>query len=232
MVEGRRMFEEAPLEEIKKIYVSAGFLDRYGKDKNIADKLEAVGYEVLRDDVYEYASDTKTPQGIMCIMKQKKYVAESILEAPNPLIIFGENIQDPGNLGTIIRTAEGAGVTGIILSTGTADIYNPKVIRSTMGSIFRMPVCYVSDMVATIGAARARGIEVYAAHLAGKESYDAADYKTASAFIIGNEGNGITKECAGAASKLIKIPMKGELESLNAAVAATVLMFEAARQRR
>ena len=143
-----------------------------------------------------------------------------------------ENIQDPGNLGTIFRTAEAAGATGIVLSKDCVDLYNPKVIRSTMGAIFRIPFIYTDDLIGTIDELKREGITVYAAHLKGENSYDMEDYKTACAFLIGNEGNGLPEETAACADRKILIPMEGGAESLNAAVASAVLMFEAGRQRR
>lgn len=143
-----------------------------------------------------------------------------------------DNLQDPGNLGTIFRTAEAAGVTGILLSKDCVDVYNPKVIRSTMGAVFRMPFLYVEDLPEKIKELQKEGIKTYAAHLRGENAYDEEDYTTGCAFLIGNEGNGLRDEVADCADCLIRIPMEGEAESLNAAVAAAVLMFEAGRQRR
>ena len=149
-----------------------------------------------------------------------------------PHIVVLDRLQDPGNLGTIFRTAEGAGVTGIIMDRECVDIYNPKTIRSTMGSIYRMPFCYAANLADAISFLKERGIRTYAAHLEGARDYDEEDYCRPCAFLIGNEGNGLTKEIADLADNYIKIPMKGQVESLNAAIAASVLMFEAARQRR
>ena len=147
-------------------------------------------------------------------------------------MIVLNRLQDPGNLGTILRTAEGAGVTGILLDQECVDIYNPKTIRSTMGSIFRMPFYYSQDLKKDIGRLKDKGICIYAAHLNGRQDYDEADYTKPCAFLIGNEGNGLDEEIAQQADTYIKIPMKGRVESLNAAIASSVLMFEAARQRR
>ncbi len=149
-----------------------------------------------------------------------------------PLLLVTENVQDPGNLGTMFRTAEGAGVTGILMSRDTVDIFNPKTIRSTMGSIYRMPFLYTEDLKKDISELQKEGIHFYAAHLKGKASYDEADYQKPSAFLIGNEGNGLTTEIADLADVYIRIPMEGKLESLNAAMAAGILMYEANRQRR
>ena len=123
-------------------------------------------------------------------------------------------------------------MTGIILGGDCVDLYNPKTIRSTMGSVYRMPVCRCRDLTEALTEMKEKGILTYAAHLEGKNSYDQEDYQKPCAFLIGNEGNGLRREVAEAADRWIRIPMKGQVESLNAAVAATVLMFEASRQRR
>lgn len=234
LVEGIRMFREAPPEMIKEVYVSESF---YKKDGGAVRRFPDGGgkqavVEILSDTVFDYVSDTKTPQGILCVAKRREYGPEEVAQGEFPHIIVLDRLQDPGNLGTIFRTAEGAGVTGIIMGQECVDIYNPKTIRSTMGSIYRMPFCYTENLADAVRALKARGIRTYAAHLDGKCDYDEEDYRGACSFLIGNEGNGLTKEIAELADTYIKIPMKGQVESLNAAVAASVLMFEAARQRR
>lgn len=153
-------------------------------------------------------------------------------ECAKGLYLILEDIQDPGNLGTMIRAGEGAGVSGIIMSDKTVDVYNPKTIRATMGSIYRVPFCYVSDLHRCIKDLQECDIKVYAAHLKGEEAYDLQNYCRSVAFLIGNEGNGLKDETAELADAYIKIPMLGKVESLNAAIAATLLVYEAARQRR
>ena len=188
---------------------------------------------MLADNVFSHVSDTITPQGVLCVVEQMNYSLEQVLSNGKiPHLMVLDNLQDPGNLGTIVRTSEGAGVTGIVMSKETVDIYNPKVIRSTMGSIYRMPFYYAEDLLKAIEEMKKRNISTYAAHLEGNHAYDEEDYKKACAFFIGNEGNGLRDEVAKAADIYIRIPMCGQVESLNAAIAASVLMFEAARQRR
>ena len=168
-------------------------------------------------------------------MRQKQYSITEIVKEKGgelPLLLVLDQIQDPGNLGTIVRTAEGAGVTGIVMSQDCVDMYNPKVVRSTMGAAYRVPFCYVDDLAEEVKQMKEAGICAYAAHLEGKNSYDEEDYRKASAFLIGNEGNGLRDEVADQAQVYIRIPMKGQVESLNAAVATAILTFEAARQRR
>ena len=232
LVEGIRMFREEPTDQLEEVYVSESF---YKKEKDTVEAvLQGTGIrpEELSDTVYAYASDTKTPQGVLCVVRQMEYPLEKVITGQCPMIMVLEHLQDPGNLGTILRTAEGAGVTGIVMDRECVDIYNPKTIRSTMGSIYRMPFCYVEDLKAAIGSLKEAGIGVYAAHLDGRHDYDEEDYGRPCAFLIGNEGNGLSQETAELADIYIKIPMEGQVESLNAAIAASVLMFEAGRQRR
>ena len=232
LVEGPRMTEEIPAERIEKIYASESFAK---KNKEFLEKLQAP-VELLTDTVFAYVSDTKTPQGILLVMEQRSCEIREMLDldaqGSKPLLMVLDNLQDPGNLGTILRAGEAAGVTGVIMSHDCVDIYNPKVIRSTMGSVYRMPFVYVEHLPKTLEVLAEAGIHSYAAHLKGKNSYDQEDYTRGTAFLIGNEGNGLRDEVADAAECYIKIPMCGEVESLNAAVASSVLMFEAARQRR
>ncbi len=229
LIEGSRIFEEAPVSLIKEVYVTEAFLKN--QDQSIYGKLEKTGYETVSDQVFKKISDTKTPQGILAVLQQQKYGRKELC-GMTPLVLLLEDIQDPGNMGTIFRTAEGAGVTGIIMNCGCVDIYNPKVVRSTMGSIFRMPFCITDDLTGEIKLLQKEGVQVFAAHLNGSSFYDEEDYRCGSAFLIGNEGNGLKEETAKAADMLIKIPMQGKVESLNAGISAALLTYEAARQRR
>ena len=147
------------------------------------------------------------------------------------MILILESLQDPGNLGTILRTGEGAGIDGIILNRTSVDPYMPKVIRSTMGSIYRVPVAVAEDMEVVVSRLKESGTRVYAAHLKGEKSYCEQDYLTDTCFMIGNEANGLSDALADMATDYIRIPMAGQVESLNAGVAAALLMYEAKRQR-
>lgn len=228
VVEGSKMFEEADEKYIREVYVSESYIEKNG----ISDKLQRVGFETVSDEVFKKISDTKAPQGILCVMNQYKYTLEDLLNKDNPVLVLLEDIQDPGNLGTILRTGEGAGIDGVIMTKDTVDIYNPKTIRATMGSIYRMPFLYVDSLQEVIGKLQEKGISVYAAHLKGNEYYDNFDFKKGTAFLIGNEGNGLKKETADLADVYLKIPMEGKVESLNAAIATSLLMYETYRQRR
>ena len=189
-------------------------------------------YEIVTDEVMKNMSDTQTPQGILCVVEQPSCVIDDIMENKSTqLILILEGLQDPGNLGTIFRTSEAAGVTGIIMSRDTVDIYNPKTVRSTMGSIYRVPFIYSDDIYSDAGKLRGHGIKVYAAYLDGSASYDKCDYRDGSAFMIGNEGNGLSNKAVSCSDTRVRIPMEGSIESLNAAVSAAILLYEAHRQR-
>ncbi len=195
-------------------------------------ELRKHGYTTVTDDVMKSMSDTQTPQGILCVVKQPSCVIEDIMgNKKSHLLLILEGLQDPGNLGTIFRTSEAAGVTGIIMSRDTVDIYNPKTIRSTMGSIYRVPFIYSEDLYTDLDKLRTHGISVYAAYLTGSVSYDKCDYRSDTAFLIGNEGNGLSDKALSHSDTRVRIPMEGSVESLNAAVSAAVLMYEAHRQR-
>lgn len=230
VIEGGRLFWEAPVSLIKEVYVTERFLEN--ADAEMMEKLAGTGYEVVSPQVFGKMSDTKAPQGVLAVLVRQNHKREELMDTEAPLLLLLENIQDPGNLGTIMRTAEGAGVTGVILSHDCADIYQPKVVRSTMGSLFRVPFYQTEDILQEIKFLQSRNIKVYAAYLEGAESYDAESYLDGCAFLIGNEGNGLTRETAFAADARIRIPMAGKLESLNAGVSAALLVYEAARQRR
>ena len=222
------MFGEAPRDWISKVYVS----EALSGDAELMAQVEKLPYEIVTDSVFRQMSDTQTPQGIMTVLKKPSYIMEDILGGKNPLVMILEDLQDPGNAGTIIRTGEGAGIGGVFLTKTCVDITNPKVIRATMGSIYRIPFFYVEDVVLLKQKLQNCGIRFFAAHLQGKNAYDRESYQEGTAFLIGNEGKGLTDRAADAADCLIRIPMCGHVESLNAAMAGGILMYEAARQRR
>ncbi len=225
VVEGIKMFREIPKDKLVSVFVSEKF------EKENEELLSHTDYILLSDSVFKKISDTVTPQGILAVVKQNEFTVEDIIERRNKersCIVVLDRLQDPGNLGTIVRTGEGAGITGIVMSNDSVDLYNPKVIRSTMGSVFRVPVAVVPDLQDAIKKMKQNGIETYAAHLNGME-YQKGAFGKDIALLIGNEAKGLSDEVSVMADKLIKIPMEGKVESLNAAVATAILMYEARR---
>lgn len=234
LVEGPKMFEEAPVDWIREVYLSQSLAEKFlagGLPRSLSEKLEGGGYEVVADELFARMSDTQTPQGILTVVRQPHYMLEELLQKNRPLLVVLEDLQDPGNLGTILRTGEGAGITGVIMSTQTVDIFNPKTIRATMGSIYRVPFVHVEDIPEVVEWLNDHGIHTYAAHLKGNTYYDSFSFRKGTAFLIGNEGNGLTKKTADSAESRLKIPMEGQVESLNAAIATALLLYEAHRQR-
>lgn len=230
VIEGLKMFEEArEAGLLQKGFVSNSFYqEKVSENPNFFDGME---YEIIGDSLFQNVSETKTPQGILGTVRKASYRLEDILKAPKACLLLLEDIRDPGNLGTMIRTAEGAGVTGIICSKSTVDIYNPKVIRSTMGSIFRMPFYQSEDFYGTLREIKKEKITIYAAHLSGIPYDTEGSFRGKCAFLIGNEANGLSDLASELSDVRIRIPMAGKVESLNAAVAAAILMYEAYRQR-
>lgn len=230
VVEGIKMVEEAKNNHLVKAYISEQYFNELTKRKE--EVLKNLDYEVVTDSVFKQMSDTITPQGILATVTLPTYELKDLLDTKNGQFVLLEDLRDPGNLGTIMRTAEGAGVTAVILSKESVDLFNPKVIRSTMGSIFRMPFVYVDDFIETLEQMKQKGITLCAAHLKGKNNYDQEDYTVSCGILIGNEANGLSDEASKEAQVLVKIPMCGQVESLNAAVACSIFMYEVARQRR
>lgn len=235
LTEGIRMFREIPADLLKELYVSESFFNKEQEMTNAMALRSRIIPEIVSDNVFSHISDTQSPQGVLCVAR-RRYMQPLEFESGNAengtLYLVLDRLQDPGNVGTIIRTAEAAGASGVILGPDCADMYNPKTIRSTMGSIYRMPIFYTEQICETICRMKKQGVRVYAAHLSGSIAYDQADYSGASAFLIGNEGNGLSEEVAVLADSYVQIPMKGQVESLNAAMAAAILLFEVARQKR
>lgn len=230
VVEGIKMFEEARgLGLLVKTYMSESFYQDKLANRSFFDSLD---FELVTDMVLRQVSDTMTPQGIMATVKKPEYSFEEMQDVKEPFFLLLEDIRDPGNLGTIIRTAEGAGVTGIIINKSCADIFQPKVVRSTMGSIYRVPYYEADDLTVFINMLKTQGYKILAAHLSGHRYDTEGGFLGKCGLLIGNEANGLSEEVAELADNLIKIPMEGQVESLNAAIAAAILMYEAARQRR
>lgn len=225
IVEGRRMAEEIPVDRIEALYAAESF-DRTGWR---GAPLNALYAETVSDAVMAKMADTVTPQGILAVVRQER-PALSQMEKGG-LILLLDRIQDPGNLGTIIRTAEACGADGILCDAGTADLYSPKVVRSTMGALFRVPVVVAEDLEESLRQLKAGGYTAFAAHLQGSTDYRCAQWPEKTVLMIGNEANGLTDQLTACADSRVIIPMQGSVESLNASVAAALLMFEWRRCR-
>jgi len=178
--------------------------------------------------VFASISDVVQPQGVLAVVRQRAYQLDNVLGGKAPLLLMLEDMQDPGNLGAVLRIAHGLGFCGVILSENCADVYNPKVIRSSAGSIFHIPFV-TADLTQAIITLKNRNINIFAAKAeAGHVLYD-LDFHGGTAFLIGNEARGLSDEIADLADFDVSIPIKSE--SLNASVACGILAYEAFRQR-
>lgn len=232
-IEGIRFVEEAFKENIKidKIFISEK-LEYINGGKEILKIINEMqqNYFILPHKLFKEISDTDNPQGVLAQIKMEKFSLADIVNKDNFLVVL-DSIQDPGNMGTIIRTADAAGATGLILSEGCVDVYNPKVLRSTMGSVFHIPIYNSNDILKDLNYIRDKKITLCAAHLEGETAYYNLDNVYNVAVIIGNEAKGISDDIKDVSDILVKIPMKGKAESLNASVAAGLLIFEIMRKR-
>jgi len=190
------------------------------------------GVEVLRcsNDVLQSAVETQSPQGIAALVLPKQWELADALQG-TPLLLVAVGLQDPGNLGTLIRSAEAFGATGVLTTLGTVSAWNQKALRASAGSVFRMPVVAVTE--AELQSLKSRNIRLYAAVAAGEEVVPAASasFTDPCALLIGNEGAGLAQKFVEMADQRITIPSPGPVESLNAAIAGSLLLYEASRQR-
>lgn len=204
--------------EIVCIVVSASF---------DSSQIAKTGTQIYRvpEFIIEKICDTKNPQGIMAVIKQKNSILNEI--TPNGLYLYCDNVQDPGNMGTLIRTADAAGFDGIILSDGCVELYNPKTVRSSMGSFFRMNI-YTNCSPSLLLNFKGKGVKIYGGALCDNTiDYRDADFSGSAVVVVGNEANGISNEVLSLCTP-VKIPIYGGAESLNVAVAAGILMYHAA----
>lgn len=224
-IEGTRLLEEANNRGVKIKYLIIN------KTAENVPKINQ-GCQVLRlpNNLFKKISDTVSPQGIIAVAEQTEISLTDIMLGLNPLIVVLNGLQDPGNLGTIIRTSAAVGATAVLLTEGTVDLYNPKVIRSTMGSLFQVPIINVFDDEAVKWLSH-HSINIMVADLDGEEYYYSANLKEPFALVIGNENRGPNNIWMKAACKKIKIPILGSTESLNASVATGIILYDAVRQR-
>lgn len=229
VVEGIKLVVEAIQEkvEIKQIIIC----DDCEKNAVISKELmyEIAKYECVyvSEKIFNYLSEVQTPQGILAVIEKNKNDIK--IDYTQDIIVALDEVQDPGNLGTILRTVDSIGLTQILLSKGTADAYNPKVIRSTMGAIFRVKIIECEDLKQTLKEIKKHKFEVIVSSLQTQDTIYDINYKK-KAIIIGNEANGVEQEIQKMADKKIKIPMLGKTESLNASVATGIILYEYVRQ--
>lgn len=228
VVEGIRFVLEIPFDwKINFYAISETFLKE--NDMSLFEKRAKVF--VFKNSLFASLSDTQNAQGILAVCNQKSQERLDIFNKKEGFYILLDELSDPGNLGTIIRTADACGALGIFISDNSVDLYNPKVLRATMGSIFHIPIFVNTDLKECIKNLKEKDTLILAAHLKGTKYHYDVNMKNKCAIIIGNEAFGISKEISSLCDIFVKIPIIGLAESLNASVAAGVLMYEAVRQK-
>ena len=230
VIEGIKLIKEAIQEDanIKTIIAC----DNCVKNEEIAPKImyEIAKYNCIyvEEKVFNSITDVKNPQGLLAIMSKEQ--KEEKIDFKEDIIVVLDNVQDPGNIGTILRTVDSIGLKQIIVSKNSGDVYNPKVVRSTMGAILRVNVIESQDLVETLKTLKKHKFEVVATSLQTDNTIYDIDYKK-KVIVIGNEANGVSKEILDIADEKVKIPMLGKTESLNAAVATGIITYEYVRQK-
>jgi TrmH family RNA methyltransferase len=233
IVEGEKLVAEIPdAYHVTRYIFSQSYADAHQTE--LAHYKKTAPAEVLRDSLFNTYAPAQAPQGIAAICKQVKYDFNRFNDSAknNPFLLICEELQDPGNVGTLIRTAAAAGAGGVILTQGSADLYNPKVLRSAAGAALCIPV--VTDVPVTQALARlkSQALPLYAAHPRGTVLPYELNMKKGFCLLIGNEAHGLSDEAATQADALVYLPMINKTESLNASAAGSILLYEAVRQRR
>ena len=229
-VEGVHLLEEAIRSglRMKTVFFSQSAEERANKLlPQLASQVETL---VLPDDVFESAVLTDSPQGVAALVKMKTFKLADVLHAENPMLLGVAGVQDPGNLGTILRSAEAFEANGVLIGERSVSPWNPKVIRGSSGSVFRLPVVK-ADLAAAVEELRAHGLKVWATSSHKGTALSEVDLTGPSAVIFGSEGAGVSRELMSAVDGLLAIPHSPRVESLNAGIAASIVMYEAARQR-
>jgi TrmH family RNA methyltransferase len=229
-VDGVKIVEEAIRSSVR---ITALFVAESARDR-VNRLLPQLGNHtetlLLPDDVFRSAVTTETPQGVAALIRVPQAKLDTMLQVIEPLIIVAAGLQDPGNLGTVIRSAEAFGATGIVACDGTVNPHNPKVVRGSAGSIFRLPVLKTTG-TAALTAMRERGLRILATSSHKSIPLQEADLTGPLAIIIGNEGSGVPRDLLKEADQVIRVPHSPKVESLNAGIAASVVLYECARQR-
>jgi TrmH family RNA methyltransferase len=230
LLDGEHVIDEA-LESGVTIDVAA-FGERLGTGR-LADRMQRAGAKIVfvTDAVLEAISPVNTPSGVVGIARRRDKTLEDLFASEPQLIAMLHDVQDPGNVGAVVRAAEGCGATGVICSEGTADPFGWKALRGAMGSAFRLPVAARQPLAGAIAMARAKGLRVFATAARGGTSLPHCDLRGPSAIIFGGEGPGLPEDLLQAADARLTIPMQPPVESLNVAIAAALVFYEAARQR-
>ena len=230
LIEGIKLIKEAINEnaKIKQIIVCEDCINSGEIDKETLYEIAKYNVHYVAETVFNSITDVKAPQGILAVIEKNN--KNNQIDYSQDIIIALDDIQDPGNLGTILRTVDSANLNQIILSKKCADSYNPKVVRSTMGAIFRVNIIEVEDLRKTLKEIKQNDFKVMVTALDTNNSIYSVDYNK-KVIVIGNEANGVSREVQEIADEKVKIPMLGKTESLNASVATSIMVYEYVRRK-
>lgn len=234
LLEGPKLIEDALLSGVEIIEVAASQrIHRGSRSSRLIRELVARGHDVrlLHDETMDGLSPTEASQGILAIARRPTFSEDQLFADP-PLVVVAVAMQNPGNLGALLRTADAASATGAVLTKGCADPFSWKALRGSMGSAFRLPHLSGRDLGDTIRMLKRRGVATVAATVDAPTRYDEVDLRRPCAFLFGSEGAGLDPAVVHAVDVQISIPVRSTVESLNVSVAAGIILFEAARQRR
>ena len=230
VIEGIKLIKEAISEnaKIKEIVVCEECISSGEIDKDTMYEIAKYNVIYVTEKVFNVITDVKSPQGILAVIE--KNASNKNIDYTQDIIIALDGVQDPGNMGTILRTVDSANLNQIIISKDSADCYNPKVVRSTMGAIFRVNIIEVDNLKETLEEVKKNKFKVMVTALDTNDSIYSVDYNK-KVIVIGNEANGVSKEVQEIADEKVKIPMLGKTESLNASVAAGIMIYEYVRRK-
>jgi len=229
-IEGPRILEEAIRSGLRFRAVFFRQSAEAQADRLLPQLASGVETLILPDDVFDSAAATETPQGVAALVQFKEFDLEDVLRAPRLLVVVLAGVQDPGNLGTVVRSAEAFGASGVLLAEKTVSRFNPKAVRASAGSLFRLPVVTVK-LAEVAGELRKHGLRLVATSSHQGTPVDQAELSGALAIFLGSEGAGLPREALALMDEVIVIPHSPRVESLNAGIAASILLYEAARQR-
>ena len=234
LLEGEHLVAEALAARVPLEVAAISAVQADGRLSTLASQLRhaQVKTVAVSDAVLSAISPVRQPGGVVAIGRRRPATVEQALGGETQLVLLVSDVQDPGNVGAIVRAAEAYGVTGIVTGSGCADPFGWKALRGSMGSTFRVPVAADHDVLGAMTHARARGIRLFATVPRGGTGVDAVDLRVPSAILLGGEGAGLSEDLIEAADELLTIPMRPPVESLNVAVAAAIILYEASRQRR
>jgi len=235
LIEGLHLCQEALASnwELGLVLFSTVFAE-YSEGEKLVEEVSKSGTEIFRvkKKEIEKLADTETPQGIVAVVKKKKFTLSRDFLKKSSLLLGLDNIRDPGNLGAMIRTADAAGADGVLLSKECVELYNPKVVRSTMGSIFHLPAIEGLELEVIIPQMKSSGFKIFVSDVHQGKDYNRVSYLEKTCLIIGSEAFGISEQILNLADERVRIPIFGKAESLNASVAAGILLYEIGRNKK